>query len=348
MSAALIHGIIVIIIDALALWLGLWVYFANRKAKANQLFLVIALLLILWNTPAYFCQFFTEGGTIALFLARLGYIGAALFLIPLYFFINFFPREEKRNPILDKIVIGAGIFLFLTAWSNQILTKVEFSSVTKSWLPVPGPGIWVPLSIISLLAIYVIFRLLQKYLKSEKEDKLKIQYFLIGFSTYLILNLIFDVIYVLWKKSYDYHFIGEYSAIFLLGLTAVGIVKRKLFGIKVVLTQLLVGLFSIFLLIETVFAKGPLEFLGRGVVFVVFLIFGYFIIKETLKLDKLSEILERKVKERTKELQAAYEDIKKRKEDLEKFYKLTVGRELRMIELKQKIKELEKEIKKEK
>ena len=59
------------------------------------------------------------------------------------------------------------------------------------------------------------------------------------------------------------------------------------------------------------------------------------------------EILEEKVKERTKELQAAYEDIKKRKEDLEKFYKLTVGRELRMIELKQKIKELEKEIKKE-
>jgi len=37
----------------------------------------------------------------------------------------------------------------------------------------------------------------------------------------------------------------------------------------------------------------------------------------------------------------SYTEIKKRKEELEKFYKLTVGRELRMIELKKKIKELE-------
>jgi len=37
----------------------------------------------------------------------------------------------------------------------------------------------------------------------------------------------------------------------------------------------------------------------------------------------------------------SYQEIQKRKEELEKFYKLTVGRELKMIELKKKIKELE-------
>lgn len=39
------------------------------------------------------------------------------------------------------------------------------------------------------------------------------------------------------------------------------------------------------------------------------------------------------------------EEIKKEKEILEKFYKLTIGRELRMAELKQKIKELEDKLK---
>lgn len=43
----------------------------------------------------------------------------------------------------------------------------------------------------------------------------------------------------------------------------------------------------------------------------------------------------------------SYAEIKKRKADLEKFYKLTVGRELRMVELKKKIKELEERLKKE-
>ena len=37
----------------------------------------------------------------------------------------------------------------------------------------------------------------------------------------------------------------------------------------------------------------------------------------------------------------SYAEIEKRKAELERFYKLTVGRELRMIELKKKIKELE-------
>jgi len=40
-----------------------------------------------------------------------------------------------------------------------------------------------------------------------------------------------------------------------------------------------------------------------------------------------------------------YEEIKKDKEALEKFYKLTIGRELRMAELKQRIKEMEEKLK---
>lgn len=41
-----------------------------------------------------------------------------------------------------------------------------------------------------------------------------------------------------------------------------------------------------------------------------------------------------------------FHQLKEKKEELEKFYKLTVGRELRMIELKKKIKELEEKLKK--
>jgi len=52
-----------------------------------------------------------------------------------------------------------------------------------------------------------------------------------------------------------------------------------------------------------------------------------------LEEEKVS--LEKKVKERTKELQ-------ERIDELERFRRLTVGRELKMIELKKKIKEMKK------
>lgn len=63
---------------------------------------------------------------------------------------------------------------------------------------------------------------------------------------------------------------------------------------------------------------------------------GYFLaFIDISEFKTLQENLEKKVKERTKELQ-------KRVAELEKFHELTVGRELKMIELKKKIKELEK------
>lgn len=58
----------------------------------------------------------------------------------------------------------------------------------------------------------------------------------------------------------------------------------------------------------------------------------------TKEIRELAESLEEQVKERTKELQ-------KRIVELEKFHKLTIGRELKMIELKKEIERLKKELK---
>ncbi len=61
--------------------------------------------------------------------------------------------------------------------------------------------------------------------------------------------------------------------------------------------------------------------------------------KSKAELEKYSKNLEEQVKSRTKELQSkVYE--------LEKFNKLTIGREMRMVELKKRIKELEAKLKK--
>jgi len=60
----------------------------------------------------------------------------------------------------------------------------------------------------------------------------------------------------------------------------------------------------------------------------------------TKELEELAASLDEKVKEKTKELQ-------EKVNELEKFYKLAVGRELKMVELKEEIKKLREELEKE-
>lgn len=65
---------------------------------------------------------------------------------------------------------------------------------------------------------------------------------------------------------------------------------------------------------------------------------GYFLALSDITGIKMSQkSLEKKVKERTRELQ-------ERVEELEKFHRLTVGRELKMVALKNRIRELENKL----
>lgn len=59
------------------------------------------------------------------------------------------------------------------------------------------------------------------------------------------------------------------------------------------------------------------------------------------ELRTLNSELEKRVSDRTEQCEAVNTELKKKLEDLERIHKVAVGRELKMVELKQRIKELE-------
>jgi len=105
------------------------------------------------------------------------------------------------------------------------------------------------------------------------------------------------------------------------------------------------------LLINLFVSESLFEYIWKGLLLVAFIISGVLSIKSILKeirhkedlerltkeLESLNESLEDKVEQRTRELN-------EKVQELEKFYKLTVGRELKMLELKKKIESLEEGI----
>ncbi len=63
--------------------------------------------------------------------------------------------------------------------------------------------------------------------------------------------------------------------------------------------------------------------------------------KSRKDIEEYNRTLEKKVKERTKEIEVKKQEIEKANKELERFNKLAVGRELKMVEMKKKMRSLE-------
>jgi len=133
----LVNQIFVILIITLALWLGFWVYFSNRKNRTHRLFLLMTIFLILWIIFCYLGNTSVNPQT-GLFLAKLAYGVVALFFLPFYFFFSFFLGEEKRFPMLNKFAVVICMILFLLTISTDLMAKdMEFTK----WGAIPILGI---------------------------------------------------------------------------------------------------------------------------------------------------------------------------------------------------------------
>jgi hypothetical protein len=352
-----LNKILLVLISTTGIFLAFWVYLADRKNKINQTFFGFTLFGTLWmsldlllNFPGLFFPY-------ALLIARLEWAMIAVFFIFAYFFSIYFPKESKRYPILDKIVItGEVIFFFLSLFTNTIIKSVE--RISQFYIALNfGLGGLINLIIMVPLTFLVLFNIFKKYFTLSQLERLRVQYFLIGASIFAIANLIFNVGGILFRVT-TATYLGTTSGIFLFGFTALAIVKRQLFGIKVILTEILVGGIAIILLILPFLMPNALLKFLTIFVFLLFSITGYLLIAYTHQEIRQKEILEEKVKERTKELEKAYQQLEKAKEELEKtynqvliekdkferLYKATLGREMRIIELKEKVKEKEERI----
>jgi len=309
----LIHKIVFILINFLGVGIIFWVYFSGRKIALNKLFVFWMMVTLFWINSGYFMNIGNEIEKV-FFLTKVAYGSIFLWFAMAYFFFIHFLDEKKKFLILNKIIPAIGIpFFFLTIFADSLIIDVirlngwGYAPIFSPWGKIIFYGLVV------LLTFFIIQRLLVGYFKSSLDKKLKFQYFFIGIFIFATMNVVFNVIFPLFLKEYRYFSLGNYSTIFLLGFTAYAIVKRELFGIKVVLTQFLVATIAILLLIQTILAPSIEGRLLNGGILAAFLFFGYLLIKSVLKEIKQRE----KIEEMAKQVQQAYE-AEKRAHKIEK------------------------------
>jgi signal transduction histidine kinase len=295
----LLKRMLIFIVIFAGVLLAFWVYSADRRNKINKTFFLLTTFTLLWIILSYLGAI-TGQQRLALLLKRLNFAALSPFFVTTYFFSLYFPREGKRYPILDKIVLGVGVVLiFVAAFTNLVIKNIEF----KEWgvnLVMGKASLFFYIAI-SLFSLLVLFNFFKKYFELSRDQKLRIQYFLVGVLFITLFNFIFNIFLPIFSGSYKYDWLGDYSFIFVIGFTAYAIVKQELFGIRVILTQALVGVIAILLLAQSITAiPNWIEFSWKFVLFLLFLFFGYLLIQSVIW-----EI------QRRAELQRLYEEVDK-------------------------------------
>jgi len=273
-------------------------------------------------------------------------------------FVYYFTGRTKYIKLKSFLWYLAGVIIVLSAITTSYFT--EGISSEHPFKDIRGP--LDPLGRIYIAGNLAIglFYLLKSYFQSTGFKKWQLKYFTLGIALHIGGAIIDGVVFPIF-----FHVPPNISGI-VISFTAVSgsvliiyaIFQRELFNIKTILIEILVGAIGLMLLIQALLSQIRSVKIFGLFTFFAFLLVGYLLIRVTQKeikrkeeaerlakeLKHLSETLEDRVKQRTQELEKSYFEIKKRKDELEEFYNITVGRELKMVELKKEIKELKEKL----
>jgi signal transduction histidine kinase/MFS family permease len=229
----LIRSLMTVFSLAMGIGLSLWVILSDKKSTANRLLFAIINLSIAVVLFDYISNL--TDGPVAIFFTKLTYGTIILDVLLFYFFSNNFPFRKRVNTILKYVFIFVAILLTLiTVFTSFVVQGVA----TMSWGVLITLGNMVNYDylfiIVSMLAVFYTFVI--SYRKSSKIDRQKIRVMLIGAAIFVVLEIIFNILLPLVNIQYLY-FIGDYSIIIFIALTAYAIVKHGLFDVRLAIVR---------------------------------------------------------------------------------------------------------------
>lgn len=309
--------------------LGIFVFLKNPKKKLNLVFLLFCLSVSTWLLSS-FMMYKSRTDTGAIFWDRIVYLGVVFIPVLMYHFGLIFTDSEKKNK--KKLYLGyflSFVFVILSRTDYFVADLYKYSWGVHTQARFFHHLFLVFFFFYVFLFIFEIYN----YLKFTKEKKKEIEisqvkYLFISFIAMNMAAYAFLAAYRININPIGAYWVETFSVIIL----ALAITRYHLFEIRVILTELLVVAIGIILLILPFLMPTPFLMNLTMIIFILFCIFGYLLIKATHdeikkreEIEKLSEELKVsnvRLNAALKELEKSYAKLKKIDEAKTQFFSI--------------------------
>ncbi len=257
--------------------IGLFVFLQNRKNRAHQTFFLLTLSVTIWSVAYYGWQM-SNFPQEAYFWCR--YLMAGAIFIPvtyLHFIFSFLGENHKyRRQIFLSYLIFFGFLIF--DFTPYFINRIEPALGFKYW-PKPGPVFNIFLFVWLSYAFYGAYLLAKAYRRHKGAKKVQIGYLLAG----ILLGYIGgSTNYFLWYNIPVAPIANAFVILQLLAI-ALAILRHHLLNIKIITTELLVGLINFVLFINIFSYETSAQLITNIAIFLLTVLFSVQLIKSVLK-----------------------------------------------------------------
>jgi len=279
--------------------LGLLVLFGfNKKKDSSSIwFALVAFSVVLWTASMIIYRGMDDVYNIVLY-SKILYSSALLIPIAFLIFVHRFVSKQYIYKSEFLVFLSFVGLVILTFFTPHIINSVTINKPLENQIIF---GNLFFLYVIFLIIVFNIsfYNLIVKYKQNKGVKKTQILFIILGttLSTY---PAFFSNLILPWIGIFNFNWFGQISTIFLIIFTTYAIFKHHLFNIKMILSEIILGIISIVLFIYIFLSRNTYELIVSIVFFIMFIVLGYNLLRELLngiKREKELSISNRKLEE---------------------------------------------------
>ena len=274
-------AIIAINFIAITLILTVINHFKVRQKK-SLVFLVLGVSILAWVDFAYAARIFGNMPDISILFLK-----GAWFATPLVFFFTYMTstllaERENSNRFISPFLLAIALLLAtMTVFTNLTIENIRFTNQILDI--VYGKGFYPYLAGVFITILFTLIPLI----RTRLEPAAKV--FLVGVVIFYIANIAFNIVLPAFLGITHLYFLGDYSTIILLGLTAYAILKLNLFDIRAIAAEIFTLIIWTILFTRIFFAQNPLGVAVDTLAFVLTVIFGILLVRSIYKLKETED-----------------------------------------------------------